>query len=177
MKRRELWIGGAALLALSWALAGCCGECGDGLSDAAKVAKGGYQFFIEMSTAPGTEELKKVGCDTPLVLTPEMLERFLKTVEEVDKNANKQQPPNLPYRMVTCQVAKTKTELDCETIARTYGKAVADAPKEFGVTLQVQGGEEPVCAGVYDPKGERLGELDAAAAESMESMNKQGGAP
>ncbi len=172
MRTRQLVFSGAALLAAAFALAGCCGECGEGISTFGKAAKGTYQLFQEMSTAPGTEELKQLGCDGPMVITPEMLKRFGQTLDEIEPEKTHDMP-DLPYRVVTCSV-NAKPSFDCEEVASTYVKAVPDVPAEFGVTLQQQGKQEPVCSGLYSAKGERLGELSPEAMDSMDSVNQQG---
>lgn len=172
MRTRHLVISGAALLAAAFALAGCCGECGEGLSTVGKAAKGTYQFIQEMSTAPGTEELKQLGCHSPAVITPEMLQRLGKTLDEIEPE-KEHNLPELPYRFVTCSM-NTKPSFGCEEVASTYIKAVSDVPAEFGVTLQQQGKKEPICSGLYSAKGERLGELSPEAMDSMDSVKQQG---
>lgn len=165
----RLTLSASVAIAGIFALQSCCGECGD----VAKVMGGTVQLIQEMSSAPGTDELKAAGCDTAMVISPEMMAKFAKTLNDLDSSKNKQQNiPELPYTVVTCQVQRKKAGVDCEAVAKIYGKAATPAPDKFGVTVNVSGQNEPMCAGEFSPEGEKLGEMDKNTTSSVGGVGK-----
>jgi len=48
----------------------------------------------------------------------------------------------------------------CDTLARTYAGAVATTSEAFYVLLVQQGGNEPICQGVYAPDGSLIAQPD-----------------
>lgn len=146
------------------AISGCCCEGAEGVGDVVDIAGGGFKFYQKISSAPGTTQLKKAGCEQAFVITPEALADFVGSIEKVAEK-NKEEgveattPPELKFPMVMCQVQKAKKAPKCDDIAKTYGEAVKETP-QFGVI--VQAGEKrdgPVCQGLFKEDGTRISDL------------------
>lgn len=110
------------------------------------------QMAARAQSAPGTSELKKLGCDTAMVMNArEMLEL---AADFIDAGA----PTQLEHPvMVICQVGMfSESALSCDEVARTYAGAVPGGNEPFTVTVQRPGRGKPECMARYAPSGDRL---------------------
>lgn len=99
-------------------------------------------------TAPGTEELRALGCTTAMVMRYGDLTGVIGAV--VDDEALSAIPPETEF--VICQ--PTTTPLTCTEVAQTYVAAAAPANSFFA---QVQGGGQQ-CQAFFDADGNELSE-------------------
>ncbi len=117
-----------------------------------KVIGEGTKIAQEGLKAPGTAELRALGCDQAMVLD---MKDFAALVNDiVDAGSAAAAPTGL---MVTCQVRGAAKSPSCNDVASTYVKAVGVAGSEFTVTVQAQGGSKPICESSYDATGARVG--------------------
>ena len=158
------WFGILAALAIAGVGASSCCE---GAGDIVDIAGGGFKFFQDISSAPGTAELTAEGCQQAFVITPEALDKFLTTMEKVsdkhkkgeDENAEKKKRPELEYRMVVCNVQAKAKAPKCEALSKAYVGAVSDLDSDFGLVVNVQSSKEAVCDGLYSSDGTRKSDL------------------
>ncbi|HEY3358823.1 MAG TPA: hypothetical protein VGQ83_36580 [Polyangia bacterium] len=102
---------------------------------------------IEATTAPGTAELRKLGCQQAMVMDLASLARTFAG----DAGVNlKDEDTAL---MITCQVGFTGKAPSCAQVASTYVGAVGTAKGRFQVTVQQQLKPAPACTECFDPKG------------------------
>jgi hypothetical protein len=146
----------AVVMGLVLLASGCCGECG-AVFDA---AQGGVKMFTDMQNAPGAQELRDAGCSEALVMTPEILKEFIKSMPE---DAQKDEG-NFDETVVMCTITEGSTGIGCEEAAKVYAKAAKGAPEEFNVTVS-RGQNNPVCDGLFNADGERVGDMNEQARE------------
>lgn len=120
---------------------------------------------LESATAPGTAELRALGCSNAVVMDGarlnDLTERLQRLSGEGDAGA-----ATMQAQVVTlyCGVAKGRA-LGCDQVARTYAEAAPTAPGPYLVVVQEDRGRAgPLCQGVYD----RAGQLLEAVAEDAE---------
>jgi hypothetical protein len=114
----------------------------------------GAKVMAEAQTAPGTAELKKLGCKQPMVMS---MERLAKIVQEIN-DAGSDDMGGVAV-MVMCPVGLLDKPPSCDDAARTYVSAVPTPPGKFVVNVTVQGKNEPHCNNLYAPDGKRLGDF------------------
>jgi hypothetical protein len=102
--------------------------------------------------APGTTELKALGCTQPMVVDAEKMVALgqLLGADAGTKSAK----PDFSVTVV-CQVSKRAAAPTCDAVASTYVAAAAPT-SSFLVTLQVAGAPEAGCHAVYDASGAKL---------------------
>ncbi len=133
-----------------------------------QVAKSGAEWMTTAASAPGTEELRGVGCEAAMVSDAgSALEVFMVLIPEEQKQAEiREQLESEAGRgdlddltLVICTLPRFTTgKPSCEELARTYGNAVDYPPDSFYV-LSIQSGQDaPSCQGIYSPSGELLHE-------------------
>jgi hypothetical protein len=104
--------------------------------------------------APGTTELKAMGCVQPMVMDTQQLMQSIGDIYDAGP-----MPENVHTKekslIVTCPVPMLKS-LDCDDVAKTYVKAVGGkADRKFTVQVKGQGGSS-LCEHDYDVDGTRL---------------------
>lgn len=114
----------------------------------------GSKAMRDGMNAPGTAELKALGCTQPIVIDAE---RMVALGELLGADAG-QKSTKPDFKMtVVCQVSKRAAAPSCDTVASTYVAAAAPTAS-FLVTLQVAGSPEAGCNAVYDASGTRVRE-------------------
>lgn len=116
----------------------------------AKVVGESAKLADEARNAPGTTELRKAGCQEAMVMDPARMAEIMGAFDDAGaKNLDKLGGE----KVVICQVgALVSTKPACDALARTYVEATH--PTEgFNVSVQVQGGHQPVCQKEYDAAG------------------------
>lgn len=152
MKKFQGLMATLAPLSLALWLSGCC--CGD----AAEMLQSGIELAETMQNAPGAEELRAAGCSEAMVMSPEAIKGFAEAM-----GADKEDMGELESwkeELVICTRGDSLSALDCPKVARVYAGSEGVTSERFGVTVQVEGQEEPACQGIYSDKGERIGELN-----------------
>lgn len=120
----------------------------------------GFTLMQQASTAPGTPELRARGCTTAMVIPfDRVMEVFREISPEVDREMDRAVMRG-EGTMVFCQVTTEDTHAPgCSDVARTYAKAVPQAPERFGVTVQSR--NKKVCDGTYGRDGTFVAPLNA----------------
>jgi hypothetical protein len=98
--------------------------------------------------APGTEEVRAIGCDRALVL-------------DMQRVLGSSLRPGDPRTIVTCDVASKDGAPTCERVASTYFSAVKTAEANVAVRVMREAPPEALCARVYAPSGADIGPLEA----------------
>ena len=89
------------------------------------------------ATAPGTPQLRALGCTTALVIPMSRAADILKQIAP-DAADSLEKVPGRGI-MVMCQVRADDRAIACGDVARTYASAVPDAPQQFAVSVQGRG--------------------------------------
>ncbi|MBH24185.1 MAG: hypothetical protein CMH57_06975 [Myxococcales bacterium] len=120
------------------------------LGEVGKVLGSGVEMMQEAQSAPGTDELRGAGCDVAMVITPEILEKFIDVVKDMDTKGF-DEDGELPKdtAMVICTLNET-AKVTCDDAARAYIKAVKP-DHNMMVTVNRQGQEESECQKQYTP--------------------------
>jgi hypothetical protein len=103
----------------------------------------------ESTTAPGTKELRELGCDSAMVMDMNSWMRVFGADGGVPR------PAGQLDLFVICGAGVFKTPPSCERVAQTYVGAVGTARGPFQVMVQKQGRNRPLCAVCYDAGGTR----------------------
>ena len=126
------------------------------------VAGDGMEIALEAQRAPGTKELRGLGCKQAMVVDMAKLERL---VSRFDAGAP---PPRSELSvMVVCQAGYIGTPPACDDAARTYVAAAGAPARKFAVTVNEQGKNRPVCSSVNEPDGTKVGDFDASSAPAL----------
>ncbi len=111
------------------------------IGEGTKIAERGLK-------APGTPEIRALGCEQAMVLDMKDFAALMSDL--VDAGTDAGMPDGL---MITCQVQSATKSPACDVIASTYVKAVGVASADFTVTVQTPNGKKPICESTYDTKG------------------------
>jgi hypothetical protein len=103
----------------------------------------------ESTNAPGTKELRALGCDSAMVMDMAAWLRVFGTDGGVPRQSGQLD------LFVICGTGLLKTPPSCERVAETYVGAVGRAGGPFQVMVQRQGRNRPLCALCYDAGGAR----------------------
>jgi hypothetical protein len=132
-------------------------------SDTGKKVAGVMGEAMKMSkraqNAPGTKELRGIGCAQAMVITPE-------DFDAISAQLDAGPPPLRDTRsgideMVICSVNLWSDPPPCDLVAATYLRAVASRSGPFTVTSQ-KAGKQASCTFLYDANGARLRDLTHA---------------
>jgi hypothetical protein len=115
-----------------------------------KVIGEGTKMAQKGLTAPGTNELRALGCEQAMVL--DLKEVGTTMMDILDAGIDGGVPEGL---MVTCQVRRGKIP-SCDDVASTYITAVGTASADFTVSVQRSGDNHAICEATYDTSGALL---------------------
>lgn len=122
-------------------------------SDRGRVVVGvlgdGYQLIKKARSAPGTRELRQMGCNEAMVMDADDLRRMLEKHVE-DARADAGASPFGDY--VYCKVSLLTKPLACNDVARKYVAAAGARRKSFIVAVEKAGGGA-YCTEQYDGTG------------------------
>ncbi len=121
--------------------------------------------FGEMQTAmvaPGTKEMRELGCDQAMVIDMEKFAQFTEAFEEeAESEALDEELSGIT--MVFCQYGSI-FDTDgpvCDEVVRSYiSGANPTTEEELAVMVQHSNAEEPECAAFYSAEGEYLRPFD-----------------
>jgi hypothetical protein len=115
------------------------------------IMKEGIKAAQEGANAPGTPELRELGCQQAIVLD------MNKLMKHFDAGQAKSDEPLL---MVTCQATATGTPPTCDDVARTYVKAMGGhAESPIAVVVQVPFKPGKQCRRYYSEDGTFIREI------------------
>jgi len=112
----------------------------------------GVQATKESLTAPGTKELKALGCDTAMVVDVQRVTELIR--KYADAGAN---DPDDGRLLVLCKMTGPSNAPTCADVAAAYLRAVGTPAGRLAVQVQRRNGKETVCSRLYDVDGEDLG--------------------
>lgn len=134
---------GIALYALATSNAG---------KTAFKVLGEGTKIAQKGMTAPGTPEIRALGCEQAMVIDMKDFAVLMNDILDAGPDASA-----AGGLMVTCQVRGAKRAPSCDDIAATYVGVVGTASSQFVVSVQRQGNGTPLCQSTYDETGALIG--------------------
>lgn len=127
------------------AVRGCSSR--DEAAPRAPAAPGaGVHLATEGMRAPGTRELRALGCSQAIVVDMQQLLGDAGSVREGE-----------PRYMVTCDVAAGASAPTCERAAETYLRAAHGTDANVNVRVLRAGSVQPECSRVFAPNGADLG--------------------
>ncbi|MFO0677963.1 MAG: hypothetical protein U0169_15610 [Polyangiaceae bacterium] len=107
------------------------------------MARGIARLVFGAFGAPGTKELKALGCAQAFVMSGEAVEEFADEFYDAGPA-----PPDMPV-LLTCQQGLVAKAIPCDDVARTYQKAVPDNTRPIEVSVMRTGSTKPLCRGSY----------------------------
>ena len=113
------------------------------------------KIMAEAQSAPGTDELRALGCEQAMALDP------VKLIKIGDRftDAGVAPPSTTPsdvHMMVVCQVSVLGTAPSCDDAARAYVRGASPSSK-FMLSVQQGSGKHKQCSGIYSPSGTLVG--------------------
>lgn len=141
--------GGAAVLVVLLGVAVLARSCDDAKPASLRPATEGARASVadEGMRAPGTMELRELGCEHALVVD---MARLLGDAARFRDGE--------PRTMVTCDVPPAVEPPTCERAAAVYFGAVdATSDEAVGVRVLREGSSVPACSRLYAPNGADLG--------------------
>lgn len=118
------------------------------------------KIMAEAQSAPGTDELRALGCDQAFALDPMKMAKIADRF--TDAGAPPPRTPSDIDRMVMCQVGAFGAAPTCDDAARAYVKGAAPT-RSFTLSVQQQGSSRPHCSGVYSPAGAPVAPMGGAS--------------
>ncbi|CAG0961026.1 hypothetical protein MYXO_00760 [Myxococcaceae bacterium] len=134
------------------------------------LAREGRALLAEASSAPGTTELRDVGCEAALVLPAGKIADLLRQLEPAARSdeigAGFLSAGSLPAEtpVVFCSQRQPGVP-DCSAAARIYSAALAQPPERFVVLMAPRQGALAGCSGVFGADGTRVEDLPPLRAD------------
>jgi hypothetical protein len=119
----------------------------------------GATIMRDAQNAPGTKQLRGIGCKQAFVIDGEKLKKL---AERFDGGTSSGEMPLI----VMCSHGYLGTPPTCDAVARTY-VAAASPSRSFAVNVQQQGRNQALCSSLYQPDGTRAGEFDSSSAPAI----------
>jgi hypothetical protein len=115
----------------------------------------------EAQNAPGTRELRKLGCEQASAMDMDRFGRLLNDDaalkdDEEDEDAAFRRTSQMYRVMVSCQGGFLRTPPSCDDVAQTYVDAVGTVPGPFIVSVTNPKDPMHPCNGEYSADGTRL---------------------
>jgi hypothetical protein len=111
------------------------------------MVRDGARVVGEATTAPGTKELRGIGCEAAMVMDLQAMMRVF-GADGGTPAAGEQLD-----RFVICSVGMVAKAPTCDQVAETYVGAVGQGKGSFQAMVQRQGRNRPACATCYDAAG------------------------
>jgi hypothetical protein len=106
------------------------------------------QLAAEAQTAPGTEELRALGCEQAMAIDATKVQKLVMSFE--DAGAGPPPAPPEVERVVMCQMNTFAPAPTCDDAAKAYVRG-ASPRKKF--MLSVTQNRKQTCGGIYLPTG------------------------
>lgn len=155
-------LGGAALMALGvyvFATSKQGKEVIQIVGQGAKAVGESAKVLEEAARAPGTSEVRALGCRQALAID---MDRLLKAMDQFDAGLGSRGPAPVPI-MVMCTVDVLATPPDCATVARAYLSGAGRPRGDFAVMVSVEHSKNQRCAEHYAPDGTKRGGFTGSA--------------
>jgi hypothetical protein len=126
------------------------------------LAMDGFQEIQAAMVAPGTDEMRALGCTEAMALDMKKFEAFIDAFENDGESAEKKDPL-LKTTMVFCKKdsALTPEGPECDDLVAAYiSGAQPSEEDELAVVVQGQNSQSRYCGAVYSGTGEYLRELE-----------------
>jgi hypothetical protein len=155
-------VGGLALLS---AVALGIGVYAFAQSKEGKAVFGTIGDFTELASeaqnAPGTKEVRALGCDQAMAMDLEKMQRIV--ADRFDGGASTTSTASV---MVICQVGIfDRNTPSCDAVARAYLSGAPQPSRGFTVNVQRgTSGRQPLCSTLYDPDGTKVKDLARGSA-------------
>ncbi len=121
---------------------------------AIKLVGEGTQLAQKGLNAPGTTELRSLGCEQAIVLDMKDVGSMMNDVFDAGVGVDS---GTLDGLMVTCTLSNRAAPISCDDVARTYVTAVGGtATAQFTVTVKHQSDSRALCESTYDATGALL---------------------
>ena len=108
-------------------------------------------LLSEATSAPGTNELRAIGCDTAMVVDVNRMQAIADAFD-----GGKDAFTGGARTIVSCQPRWGTPSPECDAVAAAYVAAVQRAPGPFVVTVGGKPGDNPHCQAVYSATGVKL---------------------
>lgn len=128
----------------------------------ASAARDGVEIMREAQKAPGTSELRTLGCDEAMAID---MVRVAKLADRFVEAGTL--PADMPGTMVVCSMQSASGAPTCAAVAKTYFGAVTKPTGNVAVSVQVGRKEQAECSELFAPDGSGLGAFDKSTAPSI----------
>jgi hypothetical protein len=117
---------------------------------AIKVIGGTTKLATEGLNAPGTPELRALGCEQAIVLDMKKVGELMNDAFDAGLGVDS----GVEGLLVTCTLPARATPIACDDVAKTYVRAVGGtASAEFTVNVKRQNESTELCSSTYDESG------------------------
>ena len=135
---------------------------------AIKLVGGTTKLATKGLNAPGTTEIRAMGCEQAMVLD---MKEFSALMNDAFDGGLGLGDAGLEGLEVECSLSASASPVACDDVAKTYLRAVGGtASAEFAVRVKRQNDTRPLCESTYDADGTFL-----AAGNTLSSSSKKGG--
>lgn len=133
---------------------------------AIKLVGGGTKLATKGLSAPGTPEIRAMGCEQAMVLDMKDVGELMNDAFDAGLG-----DAGLEGLEVECALSASAAPIACDDVAKTYVRAVGGtASAEFAVRVKRQNDTRPLCESTYDTDGTFL-----ASGSTLGSSTKKGG--
>ena len=124
------------------------------------AAREGLSVYVEARSAPGTEQMRSLGCRQAMAVDLKRLSLLINEARDDEEAPVDIEDVASPF--LYCIVG-WRSELTCEQLTQAYVRAVPTAPEKMLVQIMVEKlpEAEQRCAGTYSRAGEMLEPLEA----------------
>ena len=116
-----------------------------------KVIGEGSKLATKGVTAPGTTEIRALGCEQAVVVDSKDVTALVSDFVDGGFDAG------IDFLLVSCQVQTKAAAPSCDDVAKTYIRAVGTASSTFIVSVQRDGEQNALCESTYDASGALIG--------------------
>ena len=108
-------------------------------------------IMAEAQTAPGTNELRALGCEQAMAIDPAKMMKIADRFADAGTTPPSATPPDVD-RIVMCQVGAFGSAPTCDDAAKAYVRGASPRGK-FVLTVQKGSSNNKQCSGVYSSAG------------------------
>ena len=145
---------------------------------ATRAVGGTMTVALDAMRHPAAQALRESGCQTAMVLEPEMAARLEAVMEQAKGRADRGQSGvawTIP--LVICNAGGQGEALTCEAVAQRFNQALTEPRPAVAVHLGRQYTGQPVCTGVFGPDGQRLRDVGPQESQGFQSLHGASGSP
>ena len=131
-----------------------------------KLAREGSMLLAEAATAPGTDELRSIGCETALAAPAGKLAELFRQIDPEGQGGEVGEgflaagglAAETPVIFCSQKPGQAGTP-DCSSAARIYASVLEPQPERFVVLVAPRRADLAGCSGIYAPDGTRVADL------------------